>query len=177
LGPRRSKMLDPLTALSVAGNIVQFLDFSTKLIAKGHELYNSAGGASVGNAELEAIAKDLQDLNGRLQAPRPSENVKAVLSDSDLALRTLSQQCSGVAAELTDALNKLKVHGTANRRWKSVRQALKGLMRKEELDAIVKRLQFFRGELNFHILVAMRYNLPFDCLRSFTCNDLILEDY
>jgi hypothetical protein len=168
-------MLDPLTALSVAGNIVQFIDFSTKLISKGHELYNSADGASVGNAELEVIAKDLQDLNGRLQSPRRSENVKAVLSDSDLALQTLSKKCSGVAAELTDALNKLKVQGTANRRWKSVRQALKGLMRKEELDTTVKRLQLFRDELNLHILVSMRYKLPIDCLRSFTCNDLILD--
>jgi hypothetical protein len=67
-------MLDPLTALSVAGNIVQFIDFSTKLIAKGHELYNSVDGATVGNAELEVIARDLQDLNGRLQSPQPSEN-------------------------------------------------------------------------------------------------------
>ncbi len=109
-------MLDPLTALSIAGNIFQFIDFSTKLISKGHELYNSADGVSVGNAELEVIAKDLQHLHGRLQSPRPSENVKAVVSDSDLALQTLSKECSGVVAELTDALNKLKVQGTANRR-------------------------------------------------------------
>ena len=168
-------MLDPLTALSVAGNIVQFIDFSTKLIAKGHELYNSVDGATVGNAELEVIARDLQDLNGRLQSPRPSEKVKAVLPDSDLALQTLSEKCSGVAAELTDALNKLKVQGTANRRWKSVRQALKGLMRKEELEAMVKRLQLLRDELNLHILVSMRYKLPIDCLRSFIYNDLILD--
>jgi hypothetical protein len=53
-------MLDPLTALSLAGNIVQFVDFSTKLLAKGHELYKSADGTSVGYSELEAIAKDLQ---------------------------------------------------------------------------------------------------------------------
>lgn len=130
---------------------------------------------TVGNAELEVIAKDLQDLNGRLQSPRPSENVKAVLSDSDLALQTLSKKCSSVAAELTDALNKLKVQSTANRRWKSVRQALKGLMRKEELDVMVKRLQLFRDELNLHILVSMRYKLPIGCLRSFTCDDLILD--
>lgn len=166
-------MLDPLTALSVAGNIVQFIDFSTKLIAKGHELYNSANGASVGNAELEVIAKDLQDLNGRLQSPRPSENVKAGLSDSDVALQTLSKKCSGVAAELILTLNELKVHSTANRRWKSIRQALKGLIRKEELDEMLKRLQLFRDELNLHILLSMRYKLP--SLRSFTCDDLVLD--
>lgn len=159
-------MLDPLTALSVAGNIVQFIDFSTKLIAKGHELYDSVDGASVGNAELEVIVKDLQDLNGRLQSPRPSENVKAVVSDSDLALQKLSKKCSGAAAELTDALNKLKVQGTANRRWKSVRQALKGLMRKEELDAMVKRLQLFRDELNLHILVSMRDTFDMQVIRQ-----------
>jgi hypothetical protein len=158
-------MLDPLTALSLAGNIIQFIDFSTKLVAKGHELYNSADGASIGNAELEVIAKDLQDLNGRLQQSPPSAATKSILTDSDIALRKLSGKCSGVAGELVGALDKLKVQGTSNRRWKSLRQALKGLMKKEEVDAIAERLQTFREELNLHILVSMRYAVPAFCIQ------------
>jgi flagellar motility protein MotE (MotC chaperone) len=153
-------MLDPLTALSLAGTIVQFVDFSTKLVAKGYELHKSADGASIGNAELEVIAKDLQELNRRLQQLRPSHDTDGkTLTDSNVALRKLSQQCSDVAAELIDALDNLKVQGTSNRRWKSFRQALKGLMKKEEVDAFARRLENFRDELNLHILVSMRYGL------------------
>ncbi|KAH8769422.1 hypothetical protein F5882DRAFT_508227 [Hyaloscypha sp. PMI_1271] len=149
-------MLDPLTALSLASNVVQFLDFSAKLVAKGNELYKSADGALVGNAELEVIAKDLQDLNARLQQSTPSHNTNlTTLTTSDVALRKLSEQCSGVAGELIEVLDKLKVQGTSKRRWKSVRQALKGLMKKDEVGAIAQRLQNVRNELNLHILVLM----------------------
>ncbi|KAE9381924.1 hypothetical protein N431DRAFT_539452 [Stipitochalara longipes BDJ] len=152
-------MLDPMTALSLAGNIVQFVDFSTKLIVKGHELYTSCDGASVGNAELEVIAKDLQELNERLKPSQTEQAGTTRLTDSDIALCKLSEQCSRVAGELISALEKLKVQGTANRRWKSFRQALKWLMKKEEVEAIAQRLQTFRNELDLHILVSMRENL------------------
>ena len=164
-------MLDPLTALSVAGNIVQFVDFSIKLVAKGTELYNSADGASIGNAELEVIANDLQELNSRLQPSPPApDTVKTNWTAEDTALHKLTEQCSTVAGELLQALNRLKVEGTSNRRWKSVRQALKALMKKDEVDAIVQRLQRFRDELNLHILVSMRYASPDFCVHAIRCN-------
>ena len=88
-------MLDPLTALSLAGTIVQRVDFSTTLLAKGNEMYKSADGISVGDAELEVIAKDLQGLNGRLMLSAPSaQDNKTILTESGLALHKLSEQCS-----------------------------------------------------------------------------------
>ncbi|KAN0092090.1 hypothetical protein V8E51_017937 [Hyaloscypha variabilis] len=159
-------MLDPLTALSVAGNIVQFVDFSIKLVAKGTELYNSADGASIGHAELEVIANDLQELNSRLQPSPPAPDTVKTNWTADTALHKLTEQCSTVAGELLQALNRLKVEGTSNRRWKSVRQALKGLMKKDEVDAIVQRLQRFRDELNLHILVSMRDTLDMQAVKQ-----------
>jgi hypothetical protein len=152
-------MLDPLTALSLASNIVQFIDFGTKLLAKGYELYESADGASVGNAELEFIARDLQKLNDRLKPPLSPKTNPTSSTPSEAALRKLNDKCSGVADELINALTKLKVQGTSNRRWKSFRQALSSLWKKEEVNAITTRLQNFRDELNLHILVSMRYSL------------------
>ena len=160
-------MLDPLTALSLAGNIIQFVDFGTKVLAKGHELYKSTAGASIDHTELETIAKDLQEINDRLRQRKDSQETQSkTATDSEVALRKLSEQCSGVAEELIGALEKLKVQGTSNRRWKSFRQALKGLMKKEELDAITIRLQHFRDELNLHILVSMRYAIKVNCSPS-----------
>ncbi|PMD33834.1 hypothetical protein L207DRAFT_535085 [Hyaloscypha variabilis F] len=159
-------MLDPLTALSVAGNIVQFVDFSIKLVARGTELYNSADGASIGNAELEVIANDLQELNSRLQPSPPAPDTVKTNWTADTALHKLTEQCSTVAGELLQALNRLKVEGTSNRRWKSVRQALKALMKKDEVDAIVQRLQHFRDELNLHILVSMRDTLDMQAVKQ-----------
>jgi small-conductance mechanosensitive channel len=153
-------MLDPLTALSLVGNVVQFIDFGTKLLAKGHELYNSADGAALGHTELISIAKDLQELNGRLNEALSSEQIEHKrLTDSDVALCKLSEQCSGVAGELAEALDKLSAQGTSHRRWKSFRQALKSMMKREEVDAITTRLQHLCDELNLHLLVSMKYAL------------------
>jgi len=150
-------MLDPLSALSVAGAIVQFVQFSSKLISKGHELYKSTDGASLGHAELETIAKDLQELNGRLSSPAGSkEGRQTNWKDSGDSLTRLSEQCSVVASELIATLGKLKVEGPASRRWKSLRQALKCLLQKSEVEALAARLQYLRDEIDFHILVSMR---------------------
>jgi hypothetical protein len=55
--------MDHLTALSVAGNIIQFVDFSCKLISSSYKLYESASGVLVENLELEAIAESVLELN------------------------------------------------------------------------------------------------------------------
>jgi len=149
-------MLDPLTALSVAGTIVQFVDFSSKLLAKSREIYESASGASIDNNQLEAIAKDLEGLNARLRKPLPSQQS---LGEYDISLVKLGEQCAGVAAELIHALEELKVRGTTHLRWKSFRKALKSVRKREEVEAITLRLQNFREELNLHILVNLRYVL------------------
>jgi hypothetical protein len=60
-------MLDPLTALGVASHIVQFVDFTVKLISKSHEIYNSTDGALIANKDLEAIAAHLNRLTERLR--------------------------------------------------------------------------------------------------------------
>jgi hypothetical protein len=143
-------MLDPLTALSVAGTIVQFVDFGIKLVSKSNELYNSTNGTSIGNAELEVIAEDLQELTCRLQQVPDSGTAE------DEALHKLAEQCAAVAKEFLLVLKEHKVQGTTERRWKSARQAMKGLMSRDEVDKVVLRLQRFRDELNLHILVSMR---------------------
>ena len=39
-------VLDPLTAIGLAGNIVQFVDFSSKIVGKANKIYESVDGAS-----------------------------------------------------------------------------------------------------------------------------------
>jgi len=59
-------LLDPLTALSLAGTVVQFVDFTSKILAKGAEIHRSLDGSLRENVEVESIVKDLVQLNSRL---------------------------------------------------------------------------------------------------------------
>lgn len=154
-------VLEALTALSLAGTIVQFVDFSGKLLAKGHEIYDSGDGASIGNSDIEAAAKNLRDLTGRLDASAVSRRGDAGSIDtsivSEVALTQLTTKCSAVAGELLEVLDRLKVQGGSNRRWKSFRQALDGSLKQGRVDEINSRLQALRQELSFNVLVSFRY--------------------
>jgi hypothetical protein len=55
--------MEPLVAISLVGNIVHFVDFSSKLISRTVEGYRSADGAFVDNANLEIATNDLVALN------------------------------------------------------------------------------------------------------------------
>jgi hypothetical protein len=66
--------MDPLTALSVAACVVQFVDYGTKLLSKGRELYKSADGALWENSPGD----HLQWLHRSFRGPhRPAKETDA----------------------------------------------------------------------------------------------------
>ena len=58
-------MLDPLSAISLAGTIVQFIDFSAENISKGCEIRQD--GSTVDFGELKIIAVDLSKLSENIE--------------------------------------------------------------------------------------------------------------
>jgi hypothetical protein len=140
--------MDPLSALSLAAALVQFVDFTSKIVSKGYHIYNTTDGAIPQNVALEFIVTDLQNLNARLK----HHGTLSCATKDEQALEDLSASCTILANELVDRLNKLKVAGdTKHRKWKSFRQALKTVWSKEELDAMANKLSEYRNQLEFHI--------------------------
>jgi hypothetical protein len=100
-------LLDPLTALSVAGTVVQFVDYTGKILEKGAEVYRSLDGALVENLEIQSIVEDLLYLNDKLVASahdpgnglRASKNSNKQLSLDEQALESLARACSDIARE------------------------------------------------------------------------------
>lgn len=76
-------MLDPLTALSVAGTVVQLTDFSLKLASKVKEIFESADGVLIKNAEYETVAEDFGRLCARIN-PSSLEHSSGPPSKDDL---------------------------------------------------------------------------------------------
>lgn len=50
-------MLDPLSALGLASNVIQLVDFSARLVKKGTEIH--LRGETVDNAKLQAVTVNL----------------------------------------------------------------------------------------------------------------------
>ena len=143
-------VLDPFTAVGFAGNIVQFLDFSFKVISKGRKGYNSALGIEAEYVELETIAKHLQQLATSLHFPK--DNDQNILAPEHEAFEKLRQSCLKVASELIQAIDQVKVKAGSHRRWDSFQQALIIVWKKEKFDELRQRLDGLRQEINLHML-------------------------
>jgi hypothetical protein len=146
-------MLDPLTALGLAGNIVQFVDFSSKLISEGIELYNSMDGALTRNVELNSIVEDLSLVAADLGSDGTSSYR---YSKDERALAMLADQCKILADNLLEVLQDLTVR-SPHKKWKSVRQALRTVWKDKEIQDIQNRLQGFRNQLTLRLVALLKY--------------------
>jgi hypothetical protein len=59
-------MLDPLTALGIASNVIQLVDFTSKVLSKTKDIRSR--GKTVDNARLEALTVNLVSLSENLLA-------------------------------------------------------------------------------------------------------------
>jgi len=139
--------METLAVVGLVGNIIQFVEFSSQLISKSVQLYQSSEGALTENMNMETAANHLILLNSKLE--------NAASDTGDKALEDLCKSCSAVAVELLEALDKLKVHG-GKEKGKAIRKALRSLWSREKVQEIEKRLEYFREELNLHIVVDLR---------------------
>lgn len=147
--------MDPITAIGIAGSIVQFVDFGLKVVSKGNHIYRSGDGTLSEDHDLEVLTRDLVLFNARMQcALQPAEPV-AGLSQTDQALKDLSATSKELAEKLLERLNMVKAQGRF-RRWKSFRQALKSVWSKTQIDEMARRLSLVKEQLQLRILVSLR---------------------
>ncbi|PMD57951.1 uncharacterized protein K444DRAFT_614646 [Hyaloscypha bicolor E] len=141
--------MDPLTAVGLAGNIITFIDLSTKVVCRTKQLYESASGATSENDELEGLTKNLKDLADRTRRKPPNTSRKGHFSlniTSETVLDSLSQQCIQVADELLETLESVKVKGDG-RTVHSALQAIKTVWKQDNIDAIQRRLDRISKQL------------------------------
>lgn len=128
--------LESIAALNLAGNIVQFIDFGCRLFSKSRELYKSSDGVLAENVELEIIVTSLSTLSKGLTDGSP----QACLRTPDYYnLVLLAERCKGIADELLEVLEKLKVRNS-QKRWQCLRVALKRIWNSEDIKNMSKRL-------------------------------------
>ena len=152
-----SALMDPLSAVSLAGNIIQFVEFGSNLVCGSLEIYKFADGATSMNSELELITEDLTELCSKLVRP-VNFGDERLLPKAELDLLKLSRSCGALGRQFQEMLRSLKVKGR-NRKWDSVRQALKSQWKAKDIKQYQERLDNFRSEIACHLLSILRYYL------------------
>ncbi|KAK4446194.1 hypothetical protein QBC34DRAFT_412097 [Podospora aff. communis PSN243] len=156
--------MEPLSALGVATSVVQFVDFSSKLISGTFEIYKSAGGELGRNSAIETLTKQLVGLSERLEASlaesssssssNSNSNTLASRSPNEQDLHQLCRECNGAASELLGALARLR--GQPQNVWSSFRHALRTLWTEDQIDSLQRRVDRFREQISMFILASVR---------------------
>jgi hypothetical protein len=158
--------MDPLTAISLAGTVVQFVDFGCKLLKRSSKLYENAEIYSYSSAELSAehvqtlaerAVKDLDQYKGKLwlgmQRAAPSE-----VAEDETRLRALCSECSEVADTLVSHLSRLTVSElSSNRKWKSFHHAFLSIWSEKDVQHLVNKLEQYRRAIESEILLNLGY--------------------
>jgi hypothetical protein len=160
-------MLDPLSAISLASAIVQFIDFGFKLVSEGIELYEK--GTLTENEELELITSDLENLANNLGT---SSSQLKTNSPDEKALQELAFRCNDLAIELLAILDTLKPQKQGSTKLRhgleSVRVAVRNARKKGRIQTIESRLEKLQKQLNSRMISILRWELylPRSCLDS-----------
>ncbi len=145
--------MDPLTALSLASNVIQVVDFSIRLVSKGFKIYKD--GSLAENIDAEVISQSLKSLNGKLQRSVQDSKCGGPLTEEDQSLMGLCANCESIANELLTRFGRIE--GTSkHRKWKSARQALKSVTNKDDLELLARRLDRYRSAINLHVTITLR---------------------
>jgi hypothetical protein len=139
-------MLDPLAAVGLAANIVQFLDFTFKLFTDTRDIYKSASGHSAKGTSLSAIADNLRSLSEGLLLSSVRVNTSA---GSDL--RSLAVQAKTVAEEIRDAISIVrpkKPHSF----WQSFKAVLKEIYNDEKIKGLLSEITSLQNSLTLRLL-------------------------
>ena len=136
-------MLDPITTIGLAGNIVQFVDFSWKLLSETKGMYDSTTGTLAEYDIVEAISDDIIRLDDALMAPSAAGAIPE-------QIRNLASQCREIAQELLSALAKVKAQ-EPHKKWKSFVAALRNVWRKGEIENLVRRLDRLRDQMQLRL--------------------------
>lgn len=147
-----SDNMEPASAFGLAAGILQFIEFTTKLLKECTEIRNSIDGLTVENNDLEMVTMNIHALSVWVQAGAKEPN-----DEVNNNVKTLATECMKISQQLLDALAKLRAKGEKTK-WASFLEALRTVWGKDEIQNLRDRLVRYREEIQFaSTRAAIRY--------------------
>ncbi|KAK4888101.1 hypothetical protein LTR27_012967 [Elasticomyces elasticus] len=132
--------MDPASAIGVAAAVLQFLEFSVKVLKTCKEIRDDANSATQNNKELEKAARTLEDFRAELGSVVRSKQ-------ANRRIVTIAYECAQTAKELIDLLEYIRGGdgklGTAKATWRAMlkRKPIERLQRSlQEREAVLDKV-------------------------------------
>ncbi|KAK4041589.1 hypothetical protein C8A01DRAFT_34314 [Parachaetomium inaequale] len=95
--------MEPLSALSLATAVAQFVHYGFKVVENAREIYGSLSGATEENLHLEKATREIQELLERL-IPQSSENP----TSEEILLANVATECRSLSSQIFALLDKVR---------------------------------------------------------------------
>lgn len=148
--------MDPLSALGVASNVVQFVDFASKLVSETARIYRGRArrDAEDGRSELERVTNDLEGFNKDLASSLQSHRNQWRVSQEDKEIIRICADCGKISSKLLAALSSLNPSKATV--WRSFAAALRSIWSEDEIQALRQTLDGYRQQISLYLLAAVR---------------------
>lgn len=151
--------MDPLSALSIAASVVQFVQFSSNLLRGAVEIYQSSTGLSRQNQHLSDVYTELSKLSSNLQIgvfPNASTSGVPFVQNSSSAIAQLGKDCKADCDKLLGIVRQLQATRTNGRWWKSLRAVSIEHLKSEEIRGLQTRIGRYETTIMMHLCMLSR---------------------
>jgi hypothetical protein len=168
--------MDPLSALSVAASVVQFVSFTSDVIGLIYSAAQSTTGELQHHSRMKEETRKLLKLNENIQQVLRPEALHRPRTTAEETLDDVCRDCYDKAVALMEALADLeakpkgegKQGGPASGphpkkesrkqfvKWRHVQQVIKAIWHQQDIEALQKRLAESKEMLMMTILVSLR---------------------
>lgn len=144
--------LDPLSAFSVACNVLQIVETSLRVLGRSAECYKSGSldevSVIVGNVHT------MEGLNNELKDILPDSPGRTPLSSAELRLVDANEQCLKLSGEFKQLLDGLNI--TKKSVWRSIGISVKSMWYQDKLASFEKAISEARANLTLAFLLLMQ---------------------
>lgn len=158
--------MDPLTAISLASNVVSFVQFASELFKSTRDICESANGCDAEVVSLECIYGHLRTLSDALKPADTDERSEPeILSEAttltspnveSMDVRGLAALCKADCDSLLEMARKLKSGSASTSKWKGFRLALKKAGMDNAISSLVQRLNNVQTTITLSICASMK---------------------
>lgn len=153
--------MDPITAFSLACNVMQVIEFSQKSIRIFQEI--RVEGSAIENQALKENSEYMEQAAADLQQSlKDVARSKHVQTPNEIRLRDIANKCTVTANKLQHELKKLERNRSSGM-LSSMRTTLRTISKKSTIEEIRVTMARYQDILQTHILVHMR------CVQTYLC--------
>jgi hypothetical protein len=138
--------MDPLTAIGLAGNIAQFIQFGGEVIKRLRGFYSDSDNVPKTFREIKTRLPLLINCLKRIQKDLDDGNVDQQTQD---ALLPVVQDCTKHVKALSQILEET-LRAPDDSQWKIVTKALRSFRQEQKIQEIRSSINTYQGDLLFH---------------------------